>query len=268
MGLWLTYPSCVSFRMTYGTRVQTRRDALRWSGKDRIRDPRGGQRRHLLSGLLVCGECGAHYIIKTREYYGCASNINRGKSICANTRLARKSVLEERIMRTIENQVFSPEAVAYLTDQVNAAIERLAKQAPAATATARNRDREMSQARAELENIKAAIRQGILTPSTKTMLEEAEARVARLEGASSAPASIPRTKVTAIPTVIAGYLHDLRKTLGRDTERARTILSRLVGQITLQSVKDGLVAEVRANVPGILNPQELRYCQNGAGRGI
>jgi site-specific DNA recombinase len=67
--------------------VQARREALRWSGKGRIRDPRGGQRRHLLSGLLVCGECGAHYIIKTREYYGCASNINRGKSICSNTRL-------------------------------------------------------------------------------------------------------------------------------------------------------------------------------------
>ncbi|MDR7419065.1 MAG: hypothetical protein QN178_09155 [Armatimonadota bacterium] len=171
-------------------------------------------------------------------------------------------------MRTIEERVFSPEVVAYLTDQANAAIERRSKQLPPDQTTPRKRDEELSHARVELENIKAAIRRGILTPSTKAMLEESEARVARLEAASSAPASIPRTKVTAIPTVIAGYLHDLRKTLGRDTERARMILSRLVGQVTLQSVKDGLVAEVRANVSGILNAQEFRYCQNGAGRGI
>lgn len=72
---------------------------------------------------------------------------------------------EKRIIRTIEERVFSAEAVAYLTNQVNAAIERLAKQAPAAAP--RDRDRELSQARAELENIKAAIRQGHPHPEYK-----------------------------------------------------------------------------------------------------
>jgi len=66
-------------------------------------------------------------------------------------------------------------------------------------ATARKRQvTELAEARTELENITNAIRQGILTLTTKQMLEEAEQRVAHLEAALKAPAT-KGGNVSALP---------------------------------------------------------------------
>jgi hypothetical protein len=80
---------------------------------------------------LVCGGCGSAYTIYRANYYGCASATHRGSAICANGRLARKDVLEERLLRAIEERVLSAGAVAYLTRQVNAALEQAARRRPA-----------------------------------------------------------------------------------------------------------------------------------------
>ena len=195
-------------------RVQARYQEQRWAGCGRTRDPRGGQRRHLFSGLLVCGVCGSAYTIYRANYYGCASATHRGSAICANGRLARKDVLEERLLRAIE------------------------------------------------ERITAAIRQGIITPTTKAMLEDAEAKVARLEASLADPPDVPAKAVAVIPSVIAGYLKDLRRVLGRDTEQARAILRDLLGEITLQPDDKGLVAVLRGNVPGIVGlPLRSKWCR-------
>lgn len=197
---------------------------------------------------------------KTRGYYGCASSINRGSAICKNTRLTRRDVVEERILRHMEEHVFSPTAVDYLTRQVNAA---LARRQAAGNGQRKRSDRELAQAKKELENIKVAIRQGMVTPTTKAMLEEAEARIAQLEAAQLPDVSAG--KVAVLPSVINGYLKDLRRVLGRDTERARAILRDLLGEITLEPDDKGLVAVLRGNVPGILG---LPFDNGGAGRGI
>ncbi len=63
------------------------------------------------------------------------------------------------------------------------------------------------------------------------------------------------------------YLKDLRGTLGRDTDRARVLLAKLVGHITLRRDGDSLVAELRGNLPALLEMDEPLY-NRGAGRGI
>jgi hypothetical protein len=230
----------------------------------RYHHPQGGRpARYLFTGLLVCKVCGSHYVAKTRNYYGCASNINRGASICPNTRLVRRDVLEERILRAVEERVFSPEAVAYLTRQTNAALQRLVRQRLTADGRRQGLETNLAQARAELGNVTAAIRQGIITPTTRAMLEDAEARVTRLEASLADLPDLPTKAAAVIPTVIAAYLKDLRRVLGPDTERARGILRNLLGEITLQPDDRGLVAVLRGNVPGILG---LPFYNHGAGR--
>ena len=243
-------------------RVQARYQEQRWAGCGRTRDPRGGQRRHLFSGLLVCGVCGSAYTIYRANYYGCASATHRGSAICANGRLARKDVLEERLLRAIEERVFSPEAVAYLTRQVNAALEQQARRHPASDARQQRLEADLAKARAELGNITGAIRQGIITPITKAMLEDAEANVAHLEASLADPPDVPAKAVAVIPSVVAGYLKDLRRVLGRDTEQARAILRDLLDEITLQPDDKGLVAVLRGNVPGIVGlPLRSKWCR-------
>jgi hypothetical protein len=103
------------------------------------------------------------------------------------------------------------------------------------------------------------------TPSAKEMLETAERRVADLEAALQAPAV--KSRVAVLPTVVETYLKDLKGSLGRDTERARSLLAKLIGQVTLRRDGDRLVAELRGNLPALLELDDKLY-NRGAGRGI
>ncbi len=134
--------------------------------------------QYLFSGLLMCDECGQHYVIKRQPYYGCSTHIYRGPEACSNSRLVKRDRLEEVILHLIFNEVFSPDTVAYVSWKVN---EALARRADPPSDYRKRKQAELAKARVQLENIKAAILEGIRTPSTKEMLEQAERRVAELE---------------------------------------------------------------------------------------
>ena len=72
--------------------------------------------------------------------------------------------------------------------------------------------------------------------------------------------------IRALPSLVENYLRDLRSVLYRDTDRARSMLSRVVGEITLRPEGDGVVAEVRGNVDALVGIE--LGTSNGAGRGI
>ena len=75
-----------------------------------------------------------------------------------------------------------------------------------------------------------------------------------------------QSKVTFLPSVVELYLRDLKGTLGKDTDKARGLLAKMIGHVTLRRNGDHLVAELRGNLNGLLN---LDDCDNsGAGRGI
>ena len=238
--------------------VQARRQGRCHEARGNVR---GRRARALLSGLLECGACGSHYVLNNPRYYGCTAHRDRGPAICANGRLVRRDTFEALILRLVFEEVFSPEVVAYVTKRVNVALERL-------TATPdevrQRRERELSQARWELDNVRNAIRQGIVTPTTKDLLEECEQRVAACEAALRA-ATLGQKKVTALPSLVEGYLRDLRATLDTDTDRARSLLAKLIGTVTLRPDGNRLVGEVRGNLPALLDIEVAKY---GAGRGI
>ncbi len=183
--------------------------------------------------------------------------------MCPNARLVRRERLERILLQAIFETVFSADTVAYLTRKVNDALERLTL--PTAERD-RRRAEELAQARVELENIASAIRQGIVMLTTKAMLEDAERRVAALEAALHAPRATP-LPVTALPTVIEGSLRDLRKTLDTNPTRARGLLATLLGPIPLYRRGDRVVAELRGNLPGLLD-LDPHWDKSGAGRGI
>jgi hypothetical protein len=218
---------------------------------------KGRPLRHMFSGLLRCAVCSGHYVIKSRKYYGCATNLNQGPSVCPNARLVRRDVLEATLMHLIEHEVFSPEAVEHLTNRVGDALSRPRTSRQGAVKN------DLERARQELGNIKSAIRQGLITHTTKAMLEEAEASVTRLEAALHATESRVGN-VAALPRRIGEYLSRLHGVIGKDPARARTILQKLIGEVTLKPNQNGLEAILRGNLPGILDLD--RYCTVGAGR--
>ncbi len=234
--------------------VQRRREEQRKLARGNVT---GRKPKYLFSGLLVCEECGQHYVIRSSNagggaYYGCATNTNQGKEICPNDQLVRRDRLEETLLRRVFDEVFSPETVAYVSRKVN---EALARRTNPPGVVRKRLEAELAKTRTQLENIKAAILEGIRTPSTREMLETAERRVTELESALKTPAS-KRSNVTALPTVVERYLTDLRGSLGRNPEHARELLAKLLGPITLRRDGGKLVAEMRGNLPALLEMDE------------
>src|SRR5579864_8776938 len=74
-------------------------------------------------------------------------------------------------------------------------------------------------------------------------------------------------EVAVLPVVVETYLKDLKGSLGRDTERARSLVAKLIGQVTLRRDGSRVVAELRGNLPAPLELDNKLY-NRGAGRGI
>jgi len=74
--------------------------------------------RHVLSGLLECGECGGGFhATNGAERYGCGWHRGRGPVVCSNTLTVARSALEERIFGAIRERILVPDAVAYAVER-------------------------------------------------------------------------------------------------------------------------------------------------------
>ncbi len=214
--------------------------------------------KHLLSGHLICDACGAPYTIVgggrdhgrgPYRYYGCSARTNRGPAVCQNTMVVRLDVLEDQILGLVRDRLLAPDVVQRWVEAFNVHVRRLLEDEARSNDAGRA---ELVRAERELENIKAAIRAGRGTPaSLVAMLEEAEAKIARLRG-RTAQAGTPRRHLIVHPQEALKYVHDLRRTVAGDPARARVVLQQAIEPIRLRAKGDQLIAVVRGSVTGIL----------------
>ena len=68
----------------------------------------------------------------------------------------------------------------------------------------------------------------------------------------------------ALPRMVEHYLRELRRLVGKDPDRARVILQKLIGEVTLEPNDQGLMAVLRGNVCGNANLED-GSCTTGAG---
>src|SRR5262249_47340780 len=206
-----------------------------------------------------------HYTLQsTKPYdrYGCASHFNRGDSICKNNKLVRRDKVESAILRMVSEELFSPDVIAYLTDRVN---KVLAMRTMSSEDLRKQKQSDLDQARRELANVKKAILNGLDTPITKEMLLECAEKVDALESELKTQQSRP--KVVALSTTVMKHLADLRIAFGRDNDRARSALRKLVSQVVLRRHGDRLMAEVTGNIKDLIaiDDEALDVEKDGSG---
>jgi site-specific DNA recombinase len=135
------------------SRVQKRQVRLKEEYAESGRKPvsRGASSPYLLSGFLLCGNCGARLIIVSGggawARYGCLQHWNRKAR--PNKITVRDSVVESDFCRELQSAVLAPSAVDYLTAKL-----LRAQQKQTAASDHEKRDRELQ---TEINRIVSAI---------------------------------------------------------------------------------------------------------------
>ncbi len=81
----------------------------------------------LLSGLLVCGECGSRFVARNQRSYQCASRIYGGPSACSNRIAVPRGRAEAAIVNYLAMDLLSPEAIGIAKREYQAAVLEEAK---------------------------------------------------------------------------------------------------------------------------------------------
>src|SRR5574341_1736769 len=97
--------------------VEDRRARVRacYNSPSRFGKARAEYGSYLLSGLLVCAECGTTLTIRTGsrqrqdQRYGCSRHWRRGSEACSNNILVRRDLAERRIVELLTEKLYRPE---------------------------------------------------------------------------------------------------------------------------------------------------------------
>lgn len=142
---------------------------------------RGRRPRHLLTGLLRCAECGGPLVVVDAYCYGCAAAKDRGT--CRSSIRVNRRKAETAMLAGVREILLSDDAAKAWQKAVTRHLREAESSKEAITGR-------LATARRERDNVMAAIRQGIILPSTKAELVRLEALCATLEREASQPAQM------------------------------------------------------------------------------
>ena len=118
--------------------------------------------RHLLSGLLVCEQCGGTIRAVNGREYGCATYKDGGPTACSNGVRVRIDLAERKLLTRLQEETLSPEGVALLQRRVR---EHLKARDHLPKATDKSKGAAVTKKEAEVEQLRALAKQGTLSPA-------------------------------------------------------------------------------------------------------
>lgn len=220
-------------------------------------DPRlkaGGRPKYLLSGLLRCSVCGAHYTISNAHSYGCQS-FHDGKA-CSNSIQVRKDRVQDVLIGPISEQLLSDDRVARMAKEMQAyflertrAMESRAAEAP----------RELQELTARIERLRQRLKTGdpdMPADEIQAAIDRAESK--RRELQDQQPEAKQSAKVlTMLPKAAELYRRQIAQGLDgneREALKARVFLRDWFGgRIALEPLPDGgLMAHWNENAAALL----------------
>ena len=200
--------------------------------------------KYLLSGVLVCADCGRPLNIIDRYTYGCPAHKDGGPAACANDVTVKRAMAEPKLLRGIKDEFLSPGNVERLRRKVR----RILAERQATSGTERQElSGKLAALRTEIERYVTAIGGGLLSPSLKAKLEAAEAEKARVEARLGQTPVADQRVVQMIPGLVSRVNEIVEDFEGRVYERggpavarARADIKHMVGSVKVEGVlEDG-----------------------------
>lgn len=212
----------------------------------------GGRARYLLSGLLVCNVCKAHYVIADARSYACSGHWNGGA--CSNHIRVRRDAVERFILGGVYRELLAPERVEKMASEMRADYAERMKQI---AARAEGLPREIEELGARIIRLRERAKAGdpdLTADELQVAIERAEAK--RRELIEARPAERENARVLAmLPRAAELYREQIDQGLGGDpaaSAKARTILRKLLGEIVLVPGGDGSLWAEYAMQPAAL----------------
>lgn len=205
-------------------------------------DPRlksGGKSKYLLSGLLRCETCGAHYIVADKFKYACSTFLGGGN--CKNGVYVRRDALEDVILGPIRTGLRDPAVVAKMAADMEAEFARKMQAKMARNAEA---PRELQELDARLARLRARQQAGdpdMTADELQGLIDGVERKRVQLK--ASLPEQKQQARILALlPMAAKTYLKQIDEGLGgniRQAAKGRFILREMLGPIVLSPGEDG-----------------------------
>jgi len=236
--------------------------------------------RHLLSGLIRCGVCGARITIQTSQRrkngvlyrygrYRCSFHVAKGPSICSNSMSIPQAALELKLVEKFQ-KALTPEMIDYLVAATNAALQNALNITPQQL---QNFEEERRRIDGELSNLVEFVVKGEPSPRLREEITVRERRLLELDQqiqhlrSAAAPArhEIDRAWVEA-------GLKKLNDLLATDPPGARREIQKHLDDLRMEPAPElgerAVRVTGRAKVDGLLGGEEAVRLQLVAGAGF
>jgi site-specific DNA recombinase len=221
----------------------------KWSPKEPRRFNQFRRPKYLFSGLTKCGECGAGFIVYSREHLGCFGA--RGRGTCNNRLTIPRRNVEERVLHALKDKLMRQEFFDEFCREFAKEMNRLRMEQRANLTAA---ERELGRVKREIEQVVDAIVDGMRGPEVKDRMarlqDRKETLLKQLETANQPPPLLHPSMAELYRTQV----QQLAEALEREDVRteASEMLRGLIDSIVLMPEKGQLRIELRGNLAAML----------------
>ena len=208
----------------------------------------------LLSGLLLCEQCGSRFIASDQHSYQCATRTYGGLSACSNQVRVKRERAEAAIIDYVSNELLSPEAIA-AAKNVYQQVQREELETSVKTAKA------PETLRAEETKIREMIKAGTLSPDiAQAALDALAQKRRRISTALAAPAASSIERFTLGIERYSAAVKNLGEHVSKSPQAAeeRTLVHELLGGRGTVFMRDGRIG-ARFQSAGLLEMANLPY---------
>jgi DNA invertase Pin-like site-specific DNA recombinase/HPt (histidine-containing phosphotransfer) domain-containing protein len=221
-------------------------------GVQKIKDSRFWERRrarHLLTGLVFCGDCGGGFAAVGRDYLACSAA--RGRGTCANRRSIRRHDLETVILDGLKARLMAPDLVA---EFIAAFTQEINSGRAAADQARKRQEQELAGITRKLDGLIEAIAEGFRAEGLQQKLTEFEARKIELVGLLAGPAAAPIRLHPNLAEVYRRKVCELEVALADPEIRdeALAILRPLIDKAMLHPIDGGFEIELVGEIVGMV----------------
>ncbi len=245
--------------------VQTRYAGVqrKWkSGEEGKRFNQFRRPKYLFSGLTKCGECGAGFVVYSREHLGCFGT--RARGTCTNKLTIPRQEVEERVLRALQDKLLRKDFFDEFCREFAKEMNRLRMEHRAGLSGAK---RELERVKREIQKVIEAIVDGVKGSELKQRMADLQDRKDALLKQLDAADEPPPLLHPSMADLYRSKVEKLAAALQREDTRleASEMLRGLIDSIVLMPEDGQLRIELRGNLAAMLTAaqQTKRSPQTG-----